>query len=147
MALPERLHSALAEGLAGLLVTVGPDGYPHAAFTWAAAPTREHVRAIADWPSTTLANVQANPRVSVQIIGPDELLFLLKGAARVRGYHEISPQLRIAVVEMRVEHVKDQSWPVVRVAPLRYAWTDPGMAAVERAVLQVLKERADPRGP
>jgi len=139
MALPERLYTVLAEGLAGLLVTVGADGCPHAAFTWAAAPTRERVRAIADWPGTTLANVQANPRVSVQIIGPDDLLFLLKGEARVTGYHEISRQLRIAVVEVRVEQAKDQSWPTVCVAPLRYSWIDPGMAAAERAVLRALK--------
>src|SRR6516164_8337900 len=97
----------------GLLLTVGPDGCPHAAFTWIGLGAGGRGRAVADSPSTSLTNVQANSRAALQIIGPDNLLFLLKGTATVAAYHEFSPALRFALLDVHITEVKDQSWPAV----------------------------------
>lgn len=138
-ALPPRLAVVLGPGLAGLLLTAGPEGRPHAAFVWAAAPAPATLRIAVDSPSTSLSNLEANPRAAVQIIGPGNLLFLVKGTARVIGAHQIPPALRLAVVEMIVEECKDQSWPLVTVDALRYEWADARMAEAERAVLRLLR--------
>ena len=98
--LPPRL-AALEPGLAALLLTVGSDGSPHAAFTWVAmAPfawagsAPPELRIAVDSPSTRLENLHTHARGGLQIIGPDSLLFLVKGTARVTGVHDIPPHLR-----------------------------------------------------
>jgi len=141
IAFPPRLAAALEPGGAGLLVTVAPDGWPHVAFTWVAARMPAQLRVAVDSPSTSLSNLQVNARAAVQYIGPHNLLFLLMGTARVSGYHDLPPGLRVAIVEMAVEHFKDQSWPLVAVDALRYTWTDPRMVEAERAVLRLLTGR------
>jgi len=145
--LPSRLAAALESGLAGLFLTVGPDGRPHAAFSWVAAMPSARgrtagqvgLRIAIDSPSTSLSNVATNARAAVQIIGSDNLLFLMKGTAKVTDTHAVPPGLSFAVVEMAVEDYKDQSWPLVSVSALRYEWTDARMADTERAVLRLLR--------
>jgi hypothetical protein len=137
--LPARLAAVLARGTAGLFLTVGPGARPHAAFTWVAAAGPSELRIAVDAPSTSLSNLERNARAAVQIIAPDDVLFVVKGAAVFRGRHEVPPGLSMAVVEMAVEECRDQSWPAVRVSPLRYEWVDPRMREAEAAVLRLLR--------
>lgn len=79
--LPPVLLQILRQGCPALLLTVGPDGFPHTAFTWAVAVDTAHLRFAADHGSVTLTNLERESRAALQIIGPDNLIFLVKGAA------------------------------------------------------------------
>lgn len=141
MELPARLFEFLHRGAAGLLVTVGADGWAHTAFTWIGAPDRLKVRVAVDRGSTTLTNVIENRRIAAQVIGPDKLLYLVKGtAAAARDERAMPAGLNIVLADVIVEDVKDQSWSPVTVTPLRYEWTKPEMIAAEQAVLRMLTE-------
>lgn len=139
MVLPPRLFQFLHHGAQGLLVTVGPDGWPHVAFSWIGSPEPARVRVIADEGSTTLANLMANAIAAAQVIGPDNLLYLVKGVASLpHGERKMPDGLRVVLAELAVREVKDQSWSPVEVAPLRYLWREPHMIEVERAVFRIL---------
>ncbi len=141
MELPARLFEFLHHGATGLLLTVGRDGWPHTAFTWIGAPDPMRVRLVVDEGSTTLGNLKANPRVGAQIIGPDRLVYLVKGKAAPFPDERTMPAgLKIVLADMNVEEVKDQNWSPVTVTPLRYEWTKPQMIAAEQAVLRMLTE-------
>jgi len=139
--LPAQLFEFLHHGAAGLLVTVGGDGWPHTAFTWIGAPDPLRVRVVVDEGSTTLANLNANPRVGAQVIGPDRLVYLVKGRAALAPDERKMPAgLKIVLADLIVGEVKDQNWSPVTVMPLRYVWTKPEMIAAEQAVFRMLTE-------
>lgn len=141
MSLPPRLFEVLHRGTQGLLVTVGRDGWPHVAFSWIGSPNPAKVRLIADEGSTTLANLLKNPQTAAQVIGPNNLLYLVKGTASVAEDERKMPAgLKVVLVDMTVREVKDQSWSAVSVSPMRYVWTTPGMAEAEQAMLRILTE-------
>lgn len=135
--LPNALLKLLKEGCPALLLTLGADGYPATAFTWVAATNARRVRFGADLGSATLDNLQRERRASLQIIGQGNLLFLIKGTA-----WQVKPQvdaasMKIALMQMDVTEVKDQSWPGVTVRPLAYEWLSEQrerMLAMERAI-------------
>ncbi|MFQ5408158.1 MAG: pyridoxamine 5'-phosphate oxidase family protein [Anaerolineales bacterium] len=133
--LPDKLHTWLRNGAPALLLTTGADGYPNAAYTWAAARDAEHVRCGVDHGSTTLANLERDRRAALQVIGPNDLLFIITGAAQVVRAHIEAASFQIAMVEMAVNTVKDQSWPGVTVQPLAYEWP-----AEQRAELQAMEQ-------
>ncbi|MGH2405060.1 MAG: hypothetical protein ACRDGN_11420, partial [bacterium] len=123
MELPPPLFEFLHQGAAGLLVTVGADGWPHTAFTWIGAPDPARVRVVIDEGSTTLANVNASLRGAAQVIGPDSLLYLVKGSiALARNERKMPAGLRIVLADLSPSEVKDQGWAPVTVMPLRYVW-------------------------
>lgn len=139
MDLPAKLFQYLHRGAPGLLLTVGADGWPHAAFTWIGAPDATRLRVIADLGSTTLSNLRANPAAAAQVIGPDNLLYLVKGTAGItREEHPMPEGLKVVLADLAVSEVKDQSWPAVTVTPLDYRWTAPQMAEAERAMFRML---------
>lgn len=141
MELPAQLFEFLHHGAAGLLVTVGVDGWPHTAFTWIGAPDPLRVRVVIDEGSTTLANLNVNPRVAAQVIGPDELVYLVKGRAALAPDERKMPAgLKIVLADLIVGEVKDQSWSPVTVMPLQYVWAKPEMIAAEQAVFRMLTE-------
>jgi len=123
-----------------MLLTIGADGWPHAAFTWIGAPAPTRVRVIADEGSTTLNNLQAHPTAAAQVIGPDDLLYLIKGTARVQTETQgtMPAGLKVVLAELAVDDVRDQHWPAVAVTPLAYRWKDAHMVEVEQAVLRIL---------
>ena len=122
-----------------MLLTIGADGWPHAAFTWIGAPAPTRVRVIADEGSTTLNNLQAHPTAAAQVIGPDDLLYI-KGTARVQTETQgtMPAGLKVVLAELAVDDVRDQHWPAVAVTPLAYRWKDAHMVEVEQAVLRIL---------
>jgi hypothetical protein len=131
------LLQILRQGCPALLLTVGPGGFPHTAFTWAVALDATHLRFAADHGSVTLTNLEREPRAALQIISLDNLIFLVKGATRlVKPQIEAAP-FRVAMMALTVSEVKDQSWPGVKVQPLSYDWPpaqQESMLAMEQAV-------------
>lgn len=124
--LPKDLLAYLNSGAMCLVMTVGDDGYATDAFTWAAATDSKRVRFGADVGSRTLQNLNREKRASIQVIGPGNLVFLIKGEARqLKSRIEAALPLEIEMWEMEVMGARDQSWPGA--APLPYAvqwWGD-----------------------
>jgi quercetin dioxygenase-like cupin family protein len=110
-------HDFVAEGDAPLLLF-----YANVAYTWAAAPDARRVRFGADHGSATLANLQHDGRASLQIVGPGNLVFLVKGAAQTIKDRIAAAPFRLALMELAMAEAKDQAWPGVTVAPLAYEW-------------------------
>jgi len=149
--LPEKLLAWLHPGGPALLLTMGEDGFPNVAYTWAAAPDARRIRFGADHGSATLANLQRHGRAALQIaacappseVGPENLVFLVKGTTRMLRERIAAAPFRIALMEMVVTETKDQSWPGVIVAPLAYEWPADqreAMRAMEQAVYTELRE-------
>ncbi len=140
--LPARAVRALGAGLPAVLVTVGRDGLGHAVMTWAAAPGPRRIRFGVDAQTRTLANLRRTGRAVLQIVGPDNLLLLVKGRAR-----QVRERIRAAAFpmelwELAVHEVKDQTFPGVVVAPLTYRWVGRGAAAMRRMERAVYREMA-----
>ena len=148
--LPDVPLAALREGRAALLITEGADGFPAAAFTWAVALDATTVRFGADHGSSALANLERTGRASLEVIGDEPFLILIKGgAAPARSSIEAARGLGVALWEMLVVEVRDQSWPGARVRSLGYEWAPEQrekMQAVEQAVFAEMREAA-PRPP
>ena len=144
--LPDGPLAALREGRAALLITPGADGFPAVAFTWAVALDASTVRFGADHGSSALANLERAGRASLQVVADQP--FLVKGpTAAVRASIEAARQLGIALWEMLVTGVRDQSWPGARVHPLAYEWAPEQraqMLALEQAVFAEMREAARP---
>ncbi len=135
--LPDKLLALLHSGAPVLLLTVGEDGFSNVAYTWAAAPDAERVRFGADHGSTTLANLQRDGRAALEIAASGNLVYLVKGVTRTILDRIAAAPFRIALMEMVVSEVKDQSWPGVTVVPLGYDWPEDkreAMLKMEQAV-------------
>jgi pyridoxamine 5'-phosphate oxidase-like protein len=148
-ALPDTLLARLRAGAPALLLTTGEDGYPNVAYTWAAAPDTHRVRFGADHGSATLANLQRDGRAALAIIASGNLVFLVKGAARLLKDRIAAAPFRIALMEMAVTEAKDQAWPGVIVSPLAYDWPvdqREAMLKMEQAVYAELREYSHPKG-
>jgi hypothetical protein len=135
--LPGPLLNLLQTGCPALLLTIGPDGLPHTAYTWLVALEATTIRFAADHGSTTLANLEREWRASLQIIAQGNFVFLIKGTVRqVKPQIEAAP-FKMAMMALQVSEVKNQAWPGVSVQPLAYEWTPDRrekMVAMERAV-------------
>jgi hypothetical protein len=167
--LSEPLAALLRAGMPALVLSVGADGWGHAAMTWAVAPAArpaggrdaaggpapdgaaghheikapDVVRFIVDHGSTTQTNLQRDGRASIQIVGPNDLVALIKGPARERRVRVEAAPFAMAMWEMTVTGVKDQSWGPVAVSPLTYEWRGPEAEALRRIAQAVLAELRD----
>lgn len=141
--LPDRLAGLLRAGCPVVLVTVGADGWGHAAMTWGVAVASDRVRFGVDHGSTTLGNLERDGKATLQVIGRDNILALIKGPARMRRARIQAAPLAIAMWEMSVTEVKDQTFGPVVVSPLTYAWTGPQAEALRRFEQAVLAELRD----
>lgn len=141
--LPDSLLNILKIGSPALLLTVGEDDFPNTAFSWAVAVDSTTIHFGADHGSATLVNLERTERASLQFIGQDNLVFLIKGTTRkVKSQIEAAP-FKIAMMALDVAMVKDQSWPGVSMRPLTYAWSPEQrqeMLAMERAVYAEMRE-------
>ncbi len=141
--LPEHPLNYLHAGAPVLLLTTGEDGFPNTAYTWALALDARRVRFGADLGSATLANLQRTGRAALQIIGPDNLVFIVKGTARQVKERIAATPLRMVMMELDVVAVKDQAWRQAAVTPLAYEWKDDlraAMQANEQAVYAEMRE-------
>ncbi len=143
--LSNRLLRLLEAGTPVQLITVGADGWGHAALTWGVAPSADRVRFGVDHGSTTLGNLERDGRAALQVVGAENTLALIKGRARMlRARIEAAP-FDMAMWELAVAEVKDQTWGPVVVSPLVFEWTGPGaevMRRIEQAVLAELRDWA-----
>ncbi len=133
--------SVLQHGSAGILITVGEDGLPTTAFVWAVATSSKTVR-FATEGSSTLANLRRGGGASLQIIGPQNQVFLVKGTTRIAKPRLEALPFESTMMSLHVTEVKDQTWPEVFVSPLAYEWTSDRRdewRAIEQAVYQEMK--------
>lgn len=141
--LPDSLLNILKIGSPTLLLTVGEDGFPNTAFSWAVAVDSTTIHFGADHGSATLVNLERTERASLQFIGQDNLVFLIKGTTRkVKSQIGAAP-FKIAMMALDVAMVKDQSWPGVSMHTLTYDWSPEQrqeMLAMERAVYAEMRE-------
>jgi len=121
--MPDSVVSYLKAGALGLVMTVGEDDYPTDAFSWVVATDASTVRIGADHGSKTLGNLQRDGKVAVQIIGPDNLVYLIKGTSkRIKDDLESVP-MGIELWEVDVVGAKDQSWPGASPLPFSVQWS------------------------
>lgn len=122
-ALPEKLIGYLRPGAAALMLTTGTDGYASSAYTWVVAIDARRLRFGVDLGSSALDNLQRSGQVAVQVIGPGDISFLVKGKARqVKDRIEAAAPSAVTLWELNVATAKDQSWPGVATTALRYEW-------------------------
>ena len=122
--LPKNLLTYLNSGAMCLVMTVGEDGYATDAFTWATATTSTHVRFGGDVGSKTQGNLSRDGRAAIQVIGPDNLVYLIKGTVRkVKDRIEAALPLEIEMWEMDVMGARDQSWPGAAPLPFAVQWS------------------------
>ena len=141
--LPDRLAALLGAGAPAVLLTVGADGWAHAAMTWAVAVAPDRVRFVADHGSMTLANLERDGKAALQVIGRDDIIGLVKGPARMRRPRIEAAPFAMAMWEMAVAEVRDQAWAPVAVSPLAYEWRGPEAAVLRRIEQAVVAELRD----
>ncbi len=141
--LPSSLLAFLGQGAPAILASVGVDGWPHMVMTWAVARDERTVRIAVDVGSTTQGNIERNGMATLQILGPENLVFLIKGRARTVEAQLAAAAFPISMVELAVFEVKDQAWPVASVSPLHFEWQGderPALAEMERRILVEMRE-------
>jgi hypothetical protein len=141
--LPERLFRALPPGLPAVLITVDEDGFGYAVMTWAVALRPDRMRFVADHRSRTLANLLRTGKASVEIIARDNALAMVKGAVRQVRERVGAAPFGMAMWEMSVADIRDQTWEHVVVSPLTFEWVGAKadeMRCIEQAVLAELRE-------
>ena len=121
--LADRLIDYLRPGAPALMLTTGADGYPGSAYTWVVAMDATRLRFAVDLGSSAMANLQRSDQMAIQIIGPDDISFLLKGKARrIKDRIDAAAPASIMLWEMDVVAARDLSWPGVTTTALRYQW-------------------------
>ena len=142
--LPEKQFGYLRPGAPGLMLPAGADGYATSAFTWILSLDAGRLRFAVDEGGSTMANLQRSGQAALQIIGPGDISFLVKGRAR-----QLKPKLDgaapyvIQLWEMEVIGAKDQSWPGVSTSALAYEWPAGQREAMLKMEQAVYKEMRD----
>lgn len=142
--LPEKLVNYLRPGAPALLLTAGADGYASSAYTWVVATDDKHLRFGIDDGGSAMANAQRTGLVSLQVIGQDDVTFLIKGKARqIKTRIESAAPNVIMLWEMEVMGARDQSWRGVKTTALMYEWPAEQREAnlkMEQAVYAEMRE-------
>jgi hypothetical protein len=142
--LPEKLVDYLGPGAPGLLLTAGADGYASSAYTWVMGMDAKRVRFAVDQGGSAMANLQRSGQASLQIIGPGDVTFLIKGRARpLKERLAAAEPYAIMLYEMEVMGAKDQSWPGVATSALKYEWPAEqreAMLKMEQAVYAEMRD-------
>lgn len=121
--LPADFLSYVHGGSLCIVITVGEDEYPTDAFAWAVALDDKKLRFTVDHDSKTLANLSRDGRAAVQIIGPDNLVYLVKGVSSLVKSDIDAAPMGIGIWEMDVIGARDQSWPGAAPLPLTVQWS------------------------
>jgi len=143
-ALTERLVGYLRPGAPGLMLTSGADGYPASAYTWVVVMDARCLRFAVDCGSSALENLRRSGQASLQIIGPGDISFLIKGKARqIRQQIEAAAPAAVMLWELDVMAVKDQSWAGVTTTALQYQWPAAQREAMHKMEQAVYAEMRD----
>lgn len=144
--LPQKLVDYLRPGVPALMLTTGADGYPSSAFTWVVCLDHRRLRFGVDHGGSAMANLQRTGQASIQIIGPGDLTYLVKGRSRkIREHIEAAMPASLMLYEMDVMGAKDQSWAGVGTTALAYEWPAEQRAALlgmEQAVYAEMRDFA-----
>jgi len=141
--LSRRVAEYAALGAPGMLLTIDGEGYAHTAFTWLVATSQEQLRFGADQGSTTIANINRSGMASVQIIIEEGQPYLIKGTVVMLSPVIRSAPFEMALMQLEIVEVRDQSWIGVSVRALDYEWAPKerqNMLQVEQAVYAELRE-------
>ena len=145
--MPEKLVAYLRPGAPGLLLTAGADGYATSAYTWAIALDDKRIRFAVDVGGSSLSNLQRSGLASIQVIGPGDVSFLVKGKSRLlKDRIDAAAPYAIMIWEMDVMGAKDQSWTGVSTTALMYEWPAEqraAMLAMEAAVYAEMRDMAE----
>ena len=110
--------------------------------TWSRAIAPDLVRFGVDIGSTTQANLERAGKATLQVIGKDNVLALIKGHARLLRERMAAASF-IGLWELSLTEVKDQTWTGVVVSPPVYEWTGPQAEALRQMEQAVLAEMHD----
>lgn len=142
--LPEKLFGYLRPGAPALLLTTGADGYSTSAFTWTLSVDDKRLRFAVDVGGSSMTNLQHTGLASIQIIGPGDVSFLVKGKSRlVKHRIDAAAPYSIMLFEMDVMGAKDQSWTGVSTTALTYEWPAEhreAMLKMEQAVYAEMRD-------
>lgn len=142
--LPDALLAWLKGGAPAVLLTAGADGYVSTAFTWAAAVDARRIRFGVDDGSSSLNNIRRGGQAALQLMGPNNLAFLVKGTAqRLKDRVAAAAPAPMMLFELQVAGAKDQAWPGVTVSPLAFEWPADKRAALEKMEQAVYAEMRD----
>jgi hypothetical protein len=144
--LPEKLYGYLRPGAPALMLTTGADGYPTSAYTWVVSVDNKRLRFGVDVGGSAMANLDRSGQASLQIIGPGDVSYLVKGKSRrIKERIEASAPASIMLYEMDVMGAKDQSWTGVSTTALMYEWPPEqreAMLKMEQAVYAEMRDWA-----
>lgn len=144
--LPEKLFGYLRPGAPGLMLTSGADGYATSAYTWVVSLDDKRLRFAVDLGGSSMANLQRTGQASIQVIGPGDVSFLIKGKSRmVKERIDAAAPYAIMLFEMDVMGAKDQSWTGVSTTALMYEWPAQqreAMLKMEQAVYAEMRDFA-----
>ena len=142
--LAPRLIDYLRPGAPALMLTTGSDGYAGSAYTWVVAMDAMRLRFGVDLGSSSMKNLQRSGQVAIQVIGPGDISFLVKGKARrIKDRIEAAAPASVMLWEMAVVASKDQSWPGVGTTALGYEWPADKREAMLRMEHAVYAEMRD----
>lgn len=141
--LPESLFHFLHAGALGIAMTVGDDLFPTSAFIWVVALDNKRVRISIDHKSTTLANLERDGRIAVQVIGPDNLVFLIKGEPHLLKTELDEVPMAMGLWEMKTREVRDQSWKDAAPLPLAVQWSGENRKSLMKVEQAVFAEMRD----
>ena len=146
--LAPRLIDYLRPGAPALMLTTDADGYAGSGYTWVVAMDDNRLRFGVDVGSSSLENLRRSGQASIQIIGPGDVSFLVKGKAHaIKERIDAAAPASVMLWEMDVVAAKDQSWPGVATTALAYEWPvaqREAMLKMEQAVYAEMRGSAAP---
>lgn len=120
--LPAQALEALAGGRLVVVATVDEDGWPYTmVMNWAAARDASTVRLSLDNRTRTLANIRRNGRVMLEVLA-DGVIVGVRGSARIIQENMAHAPIPSAMVEVTVEHVKDDLIDGVEFSGPSFRW-------------------------
>ena len=138
-----KLADYIALGTPGLALTVDEGGFPHTSFTWVTTNSIHLLRFGADHGSPTFANIDRSGLAAVQIITEEGQPYLINGVAAIAKSRIESAPFAMALAEMKILEVLDQSWIGVSVNPFDYEWAPEDqeqMIEMQKAVYKEMRE-------
>jgi len=142
--LPAKLLGYLRPGAPALMLSCGADGYATSAYTRALAIDDKRLRFAVDVGGSSMTNLQRSGLASIQVIGPGNVSFLVKGKSRlIKERIDAAAPYSIMIFEMDVMGAKDQSWTGVSTTALMYEWPAEqreAMLKMEQAVYAEMRD-------
>jgi flavin reductase (DIM6/NTAB) family NADH-FMN oxidoreductase RutF len=109
--LPASVVAHLDGGRLNVVATVDPDGRPATTLmSWVIARSSRSLALAVDTRSRAFENLCARPAMAVEILG-DDLIFGVKGTARVAKTQMESTPFPCAIVELLIDEARDHGSP------------------------------------